>query len=86
MGLTVCAAAIGSEIDSADQIVGACTGAVFRPADMASEPVEYVGICQAARRLARMRDVSIDEVSNSGFYALNGCHMGFYSLGLLQVK
>ena len=53
---------------------------------MASEPVKYVRVCQAARGFARMREVTVDEVRNGGFYALDGCHMGFYSLGLLQVK
>lgn len=33
-----------------------------------------------------MREVTVYEVRNSGFYALDGCHMGFYLFGLLQVK
>ena len=78
--------AIGSKVYAADQIIGACAGTVFRPSDMASEPVKYVRVCQAARGFARMREVTVDEVRNGGFYALDGCHMGFYSLGLLQVK
>jgi hypothetical protein len=67
----VCAAAIGSKVYAADQIVGARAGTVFRPADRASEPVKYVRVCQAARGFARLREVSIDEVSNGRFYALD---------------
>ena len=86
IGLTACAAAIGSKVNSSDQIVGACAGTVFRPADWTSQPVKYVRVCQAARGLARMRKVTVYEVRNGGFYALNGCHMGFYSLGLMDCK
>jgi hypothetical protein len=75
MGLTVCAAAIGSKVYASDQIICACAGTDFSPSDRASEPVEYVGICQAARGFARLREVSIDKVVDGGFYALNGCHM-----------
>jgi hypothetical protein len=33
-----------------------------------------------------MREVTIYEVGDGRFDSLNGCHIGFYSLGLLQVK
>ena len=75
IGLTVCAAAIGSKVYASDQIISACAGTVFRPADRACQPIEYVRVCQAARGFARLREVAIDEVVDGGFYALNGCHM-----------
>jgi hypothetical protein len=75
MGLTVCAAAIGSKVYASDQIIGACARTILWPTDRASEPVEYVRVCQAARGFARLREVSIDKVADGGFYALNGCHM-----------
>ena len=63
--------AIGSKVYAADQIVGACAGTVFRPTDWTSQPVEYVRVCQAARGFARMRKVTVYEVRNGRFYALN---------------
>ena len=71
MGLTVCAAAIGSKVNSSDQIIGACAGTSLWPTDRASQPIEYLRVSQAARGFARLRKVAIDEVVDGGFYALD---------------
>ena len=71
IGLTVCAAAIGSKVNSSDQIIGARAGAILWPTDRAAQPIEYFGICEAARGFARLRKVAIDEVVDGGFYALD---------------
>ena len=71
IGLTVCAAAIGSKVYAADQIIGACAGVILWPTDRAAQPIEYLRISQAARGFARLRKVAIDEVVDGGFYALD---------------
>lgn len=49
----------------------------FQTSRQSLQPVEYVGVFQAARGFPRMRKVTVYEVGNGRFYALNGCHMGF---------
>ena len=63
--------AIGSKVYAADQIIGACAGTAFRPSDWTSQPVKYVRVCQAARGFARIRKVTVYEVRNGRFYALD---------------
>ena len=63
--------AVGSKVYAADQIIGACAGTAFRPTDWTCQPVEYLRVSQAARGFARLRKVTVYEVRNSGFYALD---------------